>query len=277
MRRILVFTVMFALLAAASALGVGASESAETGAARLPLEDVTLTVVYDNNPGRSGLKAEWGFACVIEGYEKRILFDTGASATSLLANMESLSIDPGSIDLVVLSHGHGDHTGGVRKFVGMNPDVTVYLPEVFSTGFKQELSDSGATVVEVGDAVEILPGVHSTGQMGGFLKEQALVLHTDRGLIMVTGCAHPGIVAMIGRAREITGREVLLAMGGFHLVATEGDALSEVVAGFREAGVRCAAPCHCSGDQAREAFSEAYGDKYVELSVGSVVRGSDFK
>jgi 7,8-dihydropterin-6-yl-methyl-4-(beta-D-ribofuranosyl)aminobenzene 5'-phosphate synthase len=288
MRRTLVFTALFVAIAAGSALWVGAGSAggdqeampapgAVEEATMLPLADMNLTVVYDNNPGPAGLRAEWGFACLIEGAEKRILFDTGGEGAVLLANMESLAIDPGSVDLVVLSHFHGDHTGGARALLAANPGIPVFVPAAFSEGLKQSLREAGGEVVDVEDPVEICPGILSVGQMGEFIREQGLAIVTDGGVIVVTGCAHPGIVSVIERAREITGCELLLAMGGFHLGRHSGEALGEVVAGFREAGVRYAGPCHCSGDGGRQAFAQAYGEAYIELNVGSVVRGNDFR
>ena len=75
-------------------------------------EKIVLTVVYENNPYKAGLKTNWGFACVIEGMEHTILFDTGGDSPTLLANMDKMGIDPKSIDLLVLSHEHNDHVGG---------------------------------------------------------------------------------------------------------------------------------------------------------------------
>jgi len=285
MKRKVYITAVFVIVALAAALWVRAgSESGADdapapigkgeGVSMLSLDKLRITVVYDNNPGAPGLRAEWGFACLVEGADKRILFDTGGDAPVLLANMDSLSIDPGDIDVVVLSHKHEDHTGGVRALLGVNPDVMLYVPESFSGEFKSEMREAGAEVIEVKSPLEICGGVYSIGQMGTLIKEHSLALATDRGLIVITGCAHPGIVSIVERAREAIGGDVLLAMGGFHLRRDSDDTLDEVIAGFRDAGVLYAAPCHCSGDRARERFGQAYGDNYLELVVGTVLEGS---
>jgi 7,8-dihydropterin-6-yl-methyl-4-(beta-D-ribofuranosyl)aminobenzene 5'-phosphate synthase len=243
----------------------------------LPLDQVRLTVVYDNNPGVPGLTAEWGFACLIQGASQPILFDTGGDGTVLLANMESLGVDPGDIDLVVLSHGHLDHTGGLKALLDTNPEVTVYVPESFSGSFKRQVADAGAEVVDVKDPVEICPAVYSVGELGDNPREQALALNTDGGVIVITGCAHPGILGIIERAGQVTGRPVLFAMGGFHMALAPQARLAELVEGFRRAGVAFAGPCHCSGDGARHAFSEAYGDHYIAIGVGTVVEGASLR
>jgi 7,8-dihydropterin-6-yl-methyl-4-(beta-D-ribofuranosyl)aminobenzene 5'-phosphate synthase len=284
----LALAVMVALGVSTAALPVGAAPddgvdrapspgAVVDSAGLLPADEVTLTVVYDNNPHAHGLRAEWGFACLIQGPGKTIMFDTGGDPSVLLSNMDSLSIDPAGIDIVVLSHSHGDHTGGLSKLLEANPDVTVFLPESFSSGFKQRVADAGAEVVEVEAPAEVCTGVYSTGQMGLRISEQSLALSTDRGLIVITGCAHPGIVSMVERAREVTGQDVLLVMGGFHVALAADELLNEIIEGFRAAGVAYAAPCHCSGDRARQLLAGAYGDRYIELGVGSVVHGGDLK
>ena len=74
-------------------------------------KNLRIIVVYDNNPYKAGLTTSWGFACVIKGAEKTILFDTGGSSAVLLANMQQLGIDPKEIDIVVLSHIQGVENG----------------------------------------------------------------------------------------------------------------------------------------------------------------------
>jgi 7,8-dihydropterin-6-yl-methyl-4-(beta-D-ribofuranosyl)aminobenzene 5'-phosphate synthase len=92
---------------------------------------LSITVVYDNNPYKAVLTTSWGFACVIKGTEKTVLFVTGGNSAVLLNNMQQLGIDPEEIDIVVLSHIHGDHVGGLKVFLKENFNVTVYLPATF--------------------------------------------------------------------------------------------------------------------------------------------------
>jgi 7,8-dihydropterin-6-yl-methyl-4-(beta-D-ribofuranosyl)aminobenzene 5'-phosphate synthase len=86
--------------------------------------ELLITVVYDNNPYIEGLTTSWGFACVIKEAEKTILFDTGGDSAVLLNNMQQLGMDPKEIDVVVLSHIHGDHVGGLNGFLQVNMNVT---------------------------------------------------------------------------------------------------------------------------------------------------------
>lgn len=241
-------------------------EPAEAGTDR-----ASLTVLFDNYPYREGLKTSWGFSCLVTGFEKTVLFDTGGDASILAGNMDALRIDAGEIDVIVLSHAHGDHVGGIRAVLDRNPAVEVFVPGSFSGAFKAGLRSYGARVVEVEQPCRICDGVYSTGELGRSIKEQSLVLLTDRGSAVITGCAHPGIVDIVARARELYGEDVLLVMGGFHLGGAGNAAVKKVVAAMREMGVGHVGACHCSGDAARAAFASEYGEDCVEVGVGRVV------
>jgi 7,8-dihydropterin-6-yl-methyl-4-(beta-D-ribofuranosyl)aminobenzene 5'-phosphate synthase len=234
-------------------------------------KNLSLTIVYDNNPYKDGLMTSWGFACVIKGTEKTILFDTGGNSAVLLNNMQQLGIDPNEIDIVVLSHFHGDHVGGLNGLLQENDNVTVYLPATFPPGFKEPLKGAGVKTVEVNDPARICKGVYSSGILGNGIKEQALMIATDRGLILITGCAHPGIVHILAAANKILEDKILLVIGGFHLGAMARPELEEIIAGFRKLGVERVGPCHCSGDQARRMFKQEYGQDFLDAGVGRLI------
>jgi len=121
------------------------------------------------------------------------------------------------LDVVVLSHIHGDHTGGLAGFLKENHHVTVYALQSFPESIKQTVRRVGAKLVEVHVPVQICENVYSTGELGAEIREQSLVVETNRGVIVITGCAHPGIVCIVEQARELRGRPVYLVLGGFHL------------------------------------------------------------
>jgi len=228
---------------------------------------VTMTIVYDNNLYDDRLKTAWGFSCLVEWGNLTLLFDTGGDSPTLLSNMATLGLDPAEIDVVVLSHIHGDHVGGLSGILTINEGTTVYVPQSFPAGFKRQVRDK-AQLVEVHEPVEIAEGIHITGEMGTSIREQSLVLVTGRGVVVITGCAHPGIVPIVARAKELGGQEVCLAMGGFHLVNSSQATIKGVIADLQELGVQNVAPCHCSGDLARRLFKEAYGDHCGLVGVG---------
>ncbi len=252
---------------------VQAEENTPTNA----VKDLSITVSYDNNPYKERLTIAWGFSCVIRGTEKTILFDTGGDGSILLTNMEELGINPKEIDLVVLSHIHGDHVGGLSSFLEKNPEVVVYLPKSFPKGFKDGVKGHGAKVVEVQEPLKICEGVFSTGELGIWIKEQSLIIYTEKGLIVITGCAHPGIVKIVNKAKDLVKNDVILVMGGFHLGGESRGEIEKIVSSFKKLGVNYVGPCHCSGDAARQLFKEEYGENFINVGVGRVITMNDLK
>jgi 7,8-dihydropterin-6-yl-methyl-4-(beta-D-ribofuranosyl)aminobenzene 5'-phosphate synthase len=226
-----------------------------------------FTIVYDNETLDPNLTSAWGFAC-LAGND--LLFDTGRDARRLLSNMEKMGIDPAVIETVVLSHAHGDHTGGLGGLLNTGVHPTVYVPRSFPRRFKADVR-AITTLVEVEGPVEIRPGIHTTGEVGSRLVEQALVVETASGLAVITGCAHPGIVKLVRRAKESDGGEVALVMGGFHLGNASRRQIERIIANLRDLGVQQVAPCHCTGDQAMRTLAEAYRDDFVKVGVGRVI------
>jgi 7,8-dihydropterin-6-yl-methyl-4-(beta-D-ribofuranosyl)aminobenzene 5'-phosphate synthase len=230
---------------------------------------VTITILYDNNDYDERLETAWGFSCLVEGPEKTILFDTGGDSATLLSNMRTLGVDPGDVDVVVISHVHGDHVGGLTGFLEENDAVTVYLPQSFPENIKNVTKEAGAELIQVHGPVEICEHVCSTGELGDWIEEQSLVIETSRGLVVITGCAHPGVVNIVRQAKELAGGEVYLVLGGFHLGSVSAAEIAGIVEDFRQLGVQKAAPCHCSGDVARSLFEEVYGADFIPVGVGS--------
>jgi len=226
---------------------------------------VRIAVVYDNRSLRGDLAPAWGFSCLVGD---DLLFDTGGNGHRLLSNMERMGLDIGRIRTVVLSHAHGDHTGGLGALLAVNKGITVYLPRSSSSRFRGQVK-ARARVVEVHEPMEIAQGVYTTGEIGRGLVEQALALATNRGLVVITGCAHPGIVGMLHSAKEIGGNEIHLAIGGFHLSVAR--AIEGIIAEFRRLGVQKVAPCHCTGKRAMQMFAAEYGDDFIEAGVGLVL------
>jgi 7,8-dihydropterin-6-yl-methyl-4-(beta-D-ribofuranosyl)aminobenzene 5'-phosphate synthase len=231
--------------------------------------DVTITLVYDNNPYDERLETAWGFSCLVEGLEETILFDTGGDGAMLLRNMQAAGADPLDVDVVVVSHVHGDHVGGLSGFLEENHGVSVYLPQSFPREIKDDVGGAGARVEEVGESLVICQHALVTGELGTRIKEQALVLETSRGLVVITGCAHPGITDIVRRARELVGQDIYLVLGGFHLGGASPTTIDGIIEEFRELGVQKVAPCHCTGDEARRRFGEVYREDYIPAGVGS--------
>ena len=233
---------------------------------------LTITIAYDNNTYDPRLRTAWGFSCLIEYRGQVVLFDTGGDSPTLLANMATLGIDPGEIEAVVLSHIHGDHTGGLSGLLPMASDgLTVFVPQSFPSRFKNAVR-TRAQLVEVSEARKIGEEVYTTGEMGTGIIEQSLAVKTDEGLVVITGCAHPGIVDIVHKARTLFDDEVYLVLGGFHLGGKSQRKIEGIISEFRRLGVRKVAPCHCTGEQAIRMFHQEYGEDFVQAGVGKVIR-----
>ena len=261
-----------ALLAAWPVGGAGGTE----GENMLPLDKLSIRIIYDNADPEEGFEAQWGFSCVVEGGGKTILFDTGGKGDVFMNNLAEAGISPSDIEIVVISHEHWDHIGGLDAFLEKNPEVEVYIPASFSKEFKEGVKGKCSGLIEVKGSVEIVPGVYSTGDMTGPVREQSLALVTDGGAVVIAGCAHPGIDRIVEKSVDVTGENVLFVMGGFHLRGAEKTRLDEIVSVFEKNGVRYCGASHCTGDESIEYFMERYGDRYVRLGAGRVIRGADF-
>lgn len=235
-------------------------------------DDITVTILYDNYKFNQELESGWGFSCLIEGLEKTILFDAGGNGNILLSNMKKMGKDPAEVDVVFLSHIHDDHTGGVKAFLDVNHDVTVFMPVSFPESFKNMIKTKGADIVEISGPQDILEGVRTTGEMGIEIIEQSLIMQTPGGSVIIAGCAHPHIIDIIRKSAEISGTNILAVIGGFHLLRKSDKDLQRIIEDFRTMNVKYAGPTHCSGDNTIKLFKENYGENFISLGVGKVLK-----
>ncbi len=275
MLRKLLMLIMFVASVTACASGISTPTLTPTPAptpTRFPtsppsvLGDLKLTILYDNTATDSQLKSAWGFAALVEYGGHSLLFDTGGDGSILLDNMRQLNVDPRSIEAVILSHAHDDHIGGLQALLDTGARPTVYAPSTFGDNFKQQVRNQ-TKLVEVTDALEILPGVYTTRPLGAIV-EQALVVETRDGIVVITGCAHPGVAEMVRQAQAVAGGKIALLAGGFHLYEIRKGNLPPIIAEVRQLGVEEVMPAHCTGDEAISLFRTEYGEKYVEGGVG---------
>ncbi|MBN1890780.1 MAG: MBL fold metallo-hydrolase [Thermoflexales bacterium] len=265
-----VATLASATATVATLASATATVTAQPGGINMPSEihPITLTIVYDNQPFDARLKTAWGFACLVETGQAVILFDTGGDGPTLMSNMAALGIDPRRVDSVVLSHYHSDHTGGLDALLEVNDHTLVYAPRSFPADFKARVGKR-ASVIEVSKPVTVAEHIRTTGEMGTAIIEQSLLIETSEGLIVMTGCAHPGIVEIVRQAK--THGEIFLAMGGFHLKDKSASQVEAIIAEFKQSGVRRVAPSHCTGDGAIRQFKEAFGADFITAGAGAVI------
>lgn len=237
---------------------------------------------------------EWGFAALVEADGHRLLFDTGARPGTVLANVRELGVDLATVTDVVLSHHHGDHTGGLltlrqelrptnaqavsHVFVGPGIFRSRPSPDGTETNetllLKEPFEKMGGSFVEVEKPREIFPGAWLTGPVprrhpernwsgqkkirteSGLVEDTlpediSLVVATEKGLVVITGCGHAGVINILDHAREsIKDAPVHALIGGLHLFPASDETLDWTARELREKGVVNLLGAHCTGIEA---------------------------
>ncbi len=230
-----------------------------------------IKILFDSNRLSKEFSVGWGFSCLVG---EKILFDTGKSAESLLLNMKSMNVDVSRLEAVVISHEHWDHTGGLWEILKMKEGLRVFACPGFSLEFKVRVKALKRFIVEVHKLTEITDNFYTTGEIpaeykGKDIPEQALVVRTDKGISVITGCSHPGIVKMVENIKKsFPSQSLHLVMGGFHLLDKNRRMIRSIVEEFRRIGVKKVGPAHCTGKKATRAFKKEYQDNFIPISVG---------
>ena len=276
-------------------------------------------VTMEGGGGFDNLVAEHGFSVLVTirkgSAEHRILFDTGTSPEGVVENMARLDIDPASIEAIVCSHGHFDHTTGLggllRRLGRLSLPVLIHPhfwrrrrvvipgqdPQEIPTTSKRALEEAGFEVVEeqqpsfLFERSVLFTGEvpRTTGYEPGFpiqqawvgghwepdplvLDDQALVVDLrDKGLLVITGCGHAGVVNICRYARRLTrDRPLYAVMGGFHLNGPLFEPLiPQVIADLAALAPSAIVPAHCTGWRAQHAMGRHFGDVFIPNAVGT--------
>ena len=266
-----------------------------------------VTILYDAFGEAKELTKDWGFSALVEHNGRRILFDTGNDAAKFEHNVKALGVDLTKLDFVVISHRHTDHATGLRYVLSVNPNVTVYVPADGANGFggapipntylradeslpakmryfggtepghltSGKLYETGNFVL-VNQLAEVLPGiflVRTVSQKKGMLElpELTLAVKGSNGLLLVDGCSHAGIEAILEAASAVDPRTEIV-IGGLHLVTTPVEEIDALVESLKTKWkVQRIAPGHCTGEPAFERLKKAYGENYLYAGLGTTV------
>ena len=269
-------------------------------------QEIRITTLVENTVFKAGLLAEHGLSFWIEYGGKRILFDTGQSDI-LIHNAKALGINLAEADAIVLSHGHYDHTGGLAAVLGIAPKARIYIhPAAVEPKFSQSspktrsigMPDSGKKAMRGREVIwtetptQVFSGVRVTGQVprinhfedvgGAFfldknccepdelLDDQTLFIETAKGLVIVFGCAHAGVVNTLNRIADLTEKEQFYAvMGGMHLLDASEERIERTIAVIREYNLQRIGPGHCTGTKAAEEFRRVFPKQCFTCSVGA--------
>ena len=271
-----------------------------------------ITTLSENTAGLGSFLAEWGLSILVETDEANILFDTGQSI-SASHNADILGIDLRRIDKIVLSHGHFDHTGGLRhvlRRIGKKGIEIIAHPDIwqakYATGegedryigipfHRQTLESLGAHFNLTTEPVRITDNIMTTGEIpmvtdyeeiesylqvkegnrfkpDKLLDDQALIINTETGLVVILGCAHRGIINTLYHAQQITGVKVIYAVfGGCHLMDASEERIWLTIAALKELGVQRLGVCHCTGLPASAIMAQEFGDGFFFNNAGTSI------
>lgn len=261
-----------------------------------------VTILVENTVEKRKLLAEHGLSFYFKYNEQQYLFDTGQGEV-LFSNAQKMGIDLEKINTVFLSHGHDDHTGGLKKLLEINPEVRVFAhSEIFLPKYKKtaaglefigtELEKSQIKNFEAAEtAIAAEAGVYNTGEIPApretyinpryvvekdgkeitdpFNDDTSLYIETESGIVILLGCSHKGVKNIINEIRaEIGDKKIAAVLGGMHLKRASRETLEDLIDYFKDLDFEILAPMHCTGREAAVKFKEAFGDRVQLASVG---------
>jgi len=233
-----------------------------------------IRVVFNHAAVDERFQTGFGWACLING---TVLFDTGSNPDILRHNLEQAGVAISRITDIILSHEHWDHIDGLPAVLSPGCGRRVHIPGCFSQEFQERIRAMGGEPVVADDVSEISSGImcsraFSFEYKGRAMGERMAVARCDQGLVVVTGCAHPGILEMVREARRMApGIPIHAVIGGMHLREASPGQIGEVCAQFQMMGVSGVAPTHCSGELAADLFSKQYGRRVLKAEAGAVL------
>lgn len=269
-----------------------------------------ITTLSENTACMGDFLAEWGLSVLVETDEANVLLDTGRSV-SASHNADTLGIDLRKIDKIVLSHGHGDHTGGLRQILRrMKKEVEIIAhPDIWAAKYgrhegekeryigipfqRQQLENLGASFNLTRKPVRITKNIMTTGEIpmvtsyekvhpdalvkedagwqhDELLDDQALIINTEQGLVVILGCAHRGAINTLYHAQQLTGvKPVHAVLGGSHLSGASDEQVKSTIAALRELRVQKLGLCHCTGLPEAALLAREFGDKFFFNNAGT--------
>ncbi len=270
-----------------------------------------ICVVNDAEIHNKGLMREHGLALWIETQHGVVLFDSGQSGTVLLHNMEKLGLNIKDVDKLVLSHAHYDHTGGVAAVFEKNDAISVYAhPDIFRERYAlrngkyqfigatlaRDIPDDQVPLILSWQPLEIFPGLWTSGEIierkeiegrsnhhfievdgqwqpDPYRDDLSLILKTQKGLVLICGCCHAGLLNTISHVQRTFEEPIVSIVGGTHLGTMDGDTMNHIIEVLKQRFT--VQPHyylnHCSGENARQALKSAFIERVEAFPAGTTL------
>ena len=239
------------------------------------VRSVKITTIVDNDVWRKELLSSWGLSFLVEtvSEEKRygVLMDTSGSFEALSKNASCLNVNFSSIEAIFVSHWHADHCGSLSHVLPLSQrPIPVYVPSASFSEIRTIKEAQGIPLV-CSRPIEFTDGLMSTGEMPAGISEHSLLINLkNKGLIVLVGCSHPGIINILKCAQKISGIDKIYAViGGFHISSLgEGMRVGEFL---RALDVRLVSPCHCTSKEAKQGIAKTLGERYIKNGSGKTI------
>jgi 7,8-dihydropterin-6-yl-methyl-4-(beta-D-ribofuranosyl)aminobenzene 5'-phosphate synthase len=246
--------------------------------------NVFLTILCDNRSVSDSIYEDHGFSCLIESGGDKCLFDAGGSAQKILMNMDKLNVTCSEMKYVFISHIHNDHLSGLQAILNKcNIPPVLCMPfsypqlmneppsdradkdwQAFLDQYKPLVSD----LIQTKESYKIGNIGYSTGVIENIHYEQSLIVPGSKGLVIVTGCSHSGILEIVKHAKTVMKQDVYIVLGGFHLMEVKTDEIRNIAGELRKL-TKLIGPCHCTGEEAMNIFQNVFKKDYVVIKAGT--------
>jgi len=228
-----------------------------------------VKIIFDKESVNPECFSGWGISYLVG---ENVLFDTGEKVDYTINNLKKLNAKLDDIAKIVISHNHWDHTGGLNGLLGVNSSIETFICAGFSDKFNGDVSSLNIRLVDSFQKID--KGIYTTGCLptnyqGNELFEQALILETKKGISLLAGCSHPGILEYVRIAKEkFSTDRIYAAIGGFHLIDKEKRMIQYIADQLKKEGVENIGPSHCTGFDAVTILKDYYPNNFFDIKIG---------
>lgn len=233
-----------------------------------------IQIIYDDLTSATKFECGKGFACIIDFAGEKILFDLGGNFKKFVHNCHQLAIDLNLINHVVISHRHWDHCAGLDSLItNLATNCQIILPSSFRNNIVT--NNRNIRYIDHGSLNVIHPSIFTLGFKSRWwgipIIEQVLILQHHKGLIILTGCAHAGIMQIVNKIEQSFKDQIYLLIGGFHLSYHSKAKITTLINRLNSKEIAQVAPCHCTSIKGRQLFKSLFHHRVYDVGSGTEI------